>query len=72
VALAFAAPAFAAPALEAAELPSFLRDGDAFCTDEAAFDDFAAHGHPVLGWPSRPARPSIGRLGWQSCRAGAG
>ncbi len=30
--------------LRAAELPSFLQVGDAFCTRESDFDDFAARG----------------------------
>ena len=29
----------------AVELPSFLQRGDAFCTSEADYDDFVAHGH---------------------------
>ncbi len=29
----------------AAELPSFLVSGDAFCTREVDFDDYAAKGH---------------------------
>ena len=29
----------------ATDLPSFLQRGDAFCTSEADFNDFAAHGH---------------------------
>ena len=32
--------------LRAAELPSFLVGGDAFCTRESDFDDYAAHGRP--------------------------
>jgi hypothetical protein len=35
----------AAPlAAHAVELPSFMQPGDAFCTEQADFDDYAAHG----------------------------
>jgi hypothetical protein len=29
---------------QALELPSFLQTGDAFCTNQADYDDYAAHG----------------------------
>jgi hypothetical protein len=32
-------------AARAVELPSFLQAGDAFCTNQLDFDDYAAHGH---------------------------
>ena len=32
------------PAARAAELPSFLQSGDAFCTRQSDYDDFVAHG----------------------------
>ena len=32
-------------AARAAELPSFLQMGDAFCTTQRDFDDYAANGH---------------------------
>ncbi len=36
---------FSAPmSARAVELPSFLQMGDAFCTNQADYDDFAAHG----------------------------
>ena len=31
--------------VRAADLPSFLQRGDAFCTSEADFNDLVAHGH---------------------------
>ncbi len=35
----------ASHAVLAKELPSFMQVGDAFCTNEADFNDYAAHGH---------------------------
>ncbi len=37
---------FLAPfAAHADDVPSFLQTGDAFCTNQADYDDFVAHGH---------------------------
>ena len=35
----------AASVANAAEVPSFLQAGDAYCTSQVDFDDFAAKGH---------------------------
>ena len=36
-------------AARAVELPSFLQAGDAFCTNQADFDDLVANGHVRAG-----------------------
>ena len=46
VAAALAAPLFAVSA-GAAEVPSFLQKGDAFCTSQRDYDDFVQNGHPA-------------------------
>ncbi len=38
-----------AQAARAVELPSFLQTGDAFCTNQADFDDLVANGHVRAG-----------------------
>ena len=46
IATLLTAALLAAPAAgRAAEIPSFLQMGDAFCTSQRDYDDFAANGH---------------------------
>ena len=45
-AIVLTATLFSAPLVaRAAEIPSFLQMGDAFCTSQRDYDDFAANGH---------------------------